>query len=478
MRGPTVFVRPREAAEPPWDSSRGNLAGSGIRNPGQSLLVAHCSKLTTCSLQLAACSLQFDTPVMDDRSLLLDAFRAGIAGVDPEVATVRVAEQLDFSDNLRVIVIAAGKASIAMARGVARVTESVEGIIVAPSAADAPLPVIVGGHPVPTAGSVAGAQRALDLATSAGPDDVVVCLISGGASALLAAPTEGLSLEDLQSATRALLECGADIAESNTVRKHLSAIKGGRLATAADRSRLVTLVLSDIVGDPLDAIASGPTIPDPTTFGDALAVIDRYELRGRLPDRVLTHLERGRGGEIPETPMESHPRHEIEIIGGGAVAAETAAAFIRSRGVRSRIVSTHLVGEARDAAAAAVATPSDAGEVLVFAGETTVTVIGSGSGGRNQEAALAAAIEIEGRPITFLAGGTDGIDGPTDAAGGIVDGGTISRGRAMDLDATVSLQNNDANGFLTAIDDLVVTGPTGTNVADLWFVLNREPGNT
>jgi len=407
---------------------------------------------------------------MDDRSLLLDAFRAGIAGVDPETATARALERLGIGDSCRVVVIAAGKASVAMALGVTRVTESVEGIIVAPSAADAPLPVIIGGHPIPTEGSVAGAQRSLDLAASAGPDDLVVCLISGGASALLAAPAEGLSLEDLTTVNRALLECGADIVEINTVRKHLSAIKGGRLATAADRSRLVTLVLSDIVGDPLDAIASGPTIPDPTTFDDALAVIERYELRSRLPDRVLTYLERGRAGEVLETPIESHPRHEVEIIGSGAVAAEAAAAFIQSRGIHSRIVSTHLVGEARDAAVATVTTPSDADEILLFAGETTVTVTGSGSGGRNQEAALAAAIEIEGRPITFLAGGTDGIDGPTDAAGGIVDGETISRGRASGLDPGAILQNNDANRFLEATDDLIVTGPTGTNVADLWLV--------
>ncbi|MEA3511913.1 MAG: DUF4147 domain-containing protein [Actinomycetota bacterium] len=411
---------------------------------------------------------------MDDRMLLLDAFRAGVAGVDPEAITARAVESVDLSDSGRIVVVAAGKASVAMVRGVSKIMSPVEGVVVAPLSIEAPLPVTVGGHPIPTEGSVVGARQALDLARSAGVDDVVVCLISGGASALLAAPAEGLSLEDLQRTNRTLLECGADIVETNTVRKHLSDIKGGRLAVAAGRSRLVTLVLSDIVGDPLDAIASGPTIPDPTTFNDALTVVERYQLRGRLPGRVLTHLERGHAGEIPETPIESHPRHEIVIIGSGAVAAEAAATFIQSRGVRSRIVSTHLLGEAREAAVAAVATPSGSGEVLVFAGETTVTVIGSGSGGRNQEAALAAAIEIEGRPITFLAGGTDGIDGPTDVAGGIVDGGTISRGRANGLDPVATLQNNDANSFLEGTDDLIVTGPTGTNVADLWFVLNRE----
>ena len=415
---------------------------------------------------------------MNDRSLLLDAFLAGIAGVDPEIATARAMEGIDVSDSRRVVVIAAGKASVAMARGVSSVVEPTTGVVVTPDATDAPLPVITAGHPVPNEGSVAGARMALDLASSAGEDDLVVCLISGGASALLAVPAEGLSLDDLRLTNRMLLECGADIVETNTVRKHLSAVKGGRLAAAAGDSRLVTLVLSDVVGDPLDAIASGPTIPDPTTFEDALGVIDRYDLRQRLPERVAIHIQKGSRGQIPETPKEPHARHEVEIVGSGVVAAEAATAFLRTQGFRSRIVSTRHAGEAREAAVAAVASTSQADEVLVFAGETTVTVTGSGTGGRNQEAALAAAIEIDGRLITFLAGGTDGIDGPTDAAGAIVDGGTVDRGRAANIDAVKALQNNDANTYLGVTDDLIVIGPTGTNVADLWLVLNRETRDT
>ncbi len=414
---------------------------------------------------------------MDDRRLLLDAFLAGIAGVDPEIATQRAAQRLDFSNARRVIVIAAGKASVAMARGMASVVEPSAGVIVGPEAVDAPLPVIVGGHPVPTEGSVIGAHRVLGLARSAGPDDVVVCLISGGASALLAGPAEGLSLGDLRDTNRVLLSCGADITEMNAVRKHLSSIKGGHLSAAAERSRLVTLVLSDVVGDPLDVIASGPTTPDPTTYADAMTVVDRYGLRDRLPGRVLAHIERGCAGEVPETPCEPHPRHEVEIIGSGTMAAEAAATFVRSMGLSARIVATGHTGEAREAAVTALEAPSEAGEVLIFAGETTVTVTGSGRGGRNQESALAAAIEIEGRPITFLAGGTDGTDGPTNAAGGVVDGGTVGRGRAVSVDAVASLQNNDAHTYLAATDDLIVTGPTGTNVADLWFVLARESRN-
>jgi hydroxypyruvate reductase len=282
-----------------------------------------------------------------------------------------------------------------------------------------------------------------------------------------------LSLDDLRETNQVLLECGTDIVETNTVRKHLSSIKGGWLAATAGRSRLVTLVLSDVVGDPLDVIASGPTVPDPTTYGDALAVVDRSGIFDRLSTRALGHLQRGRRGFVEETPKQPHSRHEIEIIGSGTVAAEAAAAFFRSRGVPSRIVSTRHAGEAREAAVSAVSAASNVGEVLIFSGETSVAVRGTGRGGRNQEAALAAALEIDGQPVTFLALGTDGIDGPTDAAGGIVDGGTIGRGLAANFDPFAALADNDTYPFLAAAGDLIVTGPTGTNVADLWMVRRR-----
>ena len=411
---------------------------------------------------------------MDDRTLLLDAFRSGIAGVDPEAATARAAQRFDFSEAGRVIVIAAGKASIPMTRGFTSVVDAADGVIVAPNDGEAPLPVVVAGHPIPDEGSAAGARRALELAASAGPDDVVVCLISGGASALLAAPARGLTLADLSETNRALLECGADIVDTNTVRKHLSAIKGGRLAAAAGRARLVTLVLSDVVGDPLDVIASGPTVPDPTTYADAFAAVERHGVFERIPGRALGHLERGRRGRVEETPKQPHLRHEIEVIGSGAAAAEAAAAFLHTQDVAARIVSTRWVGEAREAAVLAVATESEDDEVLIFAGETTVTVRGSGRGGRNQEAALAAAMEIDGLAVTFLAGGTDGIDGPTDAAGGLVDGGTIDRGLAAKFDPFAALADNDTYPFLAAAGDLIVIGPTGSNVADLWLLRRRR----
>ena len=413
---------------------------------------------------------------MDDRSLLLEAFRAGIAGVEPEMATTRAASALDFHHAHRVFAISVGKAAVPMARGLAAVVNIADGVVVAPDHGETPLPLIVGGHPVPTEGSAAGALRALGLAAAAGPDDVVVCLISGGASAMLAAPARGLRLEDLIEANHALLECGADITEANTVRKHLSAIKGGWLGAVAGSARLVTLVLSDVVGDPLDVIASGPTVPDPTTFGDALGVVERHGIFDRLSARVLGHLERGRRGLIDETPKQPHVRHEVVVIGSGAVAAEAAAGYLHSQQVPARIVSTRHTGEAREAAAAALSIEPNGDEVLVFAGETTVTVRGSGRGGRNQEAAVAAALEIDGQAVTFLAGGTDGIDGPTDAAGGIVDGGTVGRGLAAHFDPFAALADNDTYPFLAAAGDLIVIGPTGTNVADLWMIRRRgEP---
>jgi hydroxypyruvate reductase len=231
----------------------------------------------------------------------------------------------------------------------------------------------------------------------------------------------------------------------------------------------VTLVLSDVVGDPLEVIASGPTVPDPTTYADAIAVVDAFGLRGQIPQAVLSHLEDGAEGRARETAKQPHPRHEIVLVGSGTVAADAAVESARSRGFAARIATTTLVGEARHAAATAIQAARTPGEVVVFAGETTVTVRGDGRGGRNQEAALAAAIEINGSGYTFLAGGTDGIDGPTTAAGAVVDGTTIDRGRRLGFDPDDSLNRNDAHAFLEATGDLLVTGPTGTNVADVWL---------
>jgi glycerate 2-kinase len=417
------------------------------------------------------------------RTALCGIFNVAVAAVDP-ARSVRDRLDLDgtrlscgeleydLAGGGRIVVLAFGKAAPAMVSGLADVVGAnrLAGIAVGVASAVCPLPVVVGGHPEPNAASVGGGRRVLQLASNAGPDDLVVCLVSGGGSALLEVPAGNLSVDDVAATTRLLLLSGADIEAVNTVRKHLSAVKGGRLAAAASRARLLTLILSDVVGDPLDAIASGPTVPDPTTYSDALEVIERLDLRDRIPPVVLHHLSAGLSGEIPETPTEPHPRSAVRVIGSGSIAAEGAVAASNRRGLRAEIVTTTLEGEAREAALDAIAIRRPGVDVLVFAGETTVTVTGDGIGGRNQEAALAAAIAIEGTGTTFLAAGTDGIDGPTEAAGAIVEGTTTRRGAALGLDAHAYLARNDANRYLGAVGDLIITGPTGTNVADLWLV--------
>jgi hydroxypyruvate reductase len=371
--------------------------------------------------------------------------------------------------------LAFGKAAPAMARAaVAELTDvQIEGLVV--SNHEEPLPegleLQVTGHPLPDRRSATAARAALDLLNRAGDRDLVLCLISGGGSALLEMPAASLGLSDVQTTVNALLSCGADIKELNTVRKHLSAIKGGRLAEAADPAWLLTLILSDVVGNPLDVIASGPTVPDPTTYGDALEVLDRYALRPGLPAAIITHLEAGRDALIDETPKDRYLRQVVSIVGDGEAAAQGAAAAARRAGRTATIATATMTGDARTEAVRCL-TESAANGITIFAGETTVKVTGTGRGGRNQEAALAVARQIAGDPSTiFVTLGTDGIDGPTDAAGAIVDGNTISRGAALGLDVLGSLALNDSNRYLAATGDLLITGPTGTNVGDIWMVV-------
>ncbi len=410
---------------------------------------------------------------MNPRQLVTAIFLDAVAAADPERAVRRSLQETPVAAGATVV-IASGKAAVAMTRGFAAVVNITQGIAVTTIEEQAPVPVIVGGHPEPNPGSVAAAQRALELAASAGLGVTVVYLVSGGSSALLALPAGELTLDDLVATTRLLLASGADIAEFNTVRKHLSSIKGGHLAEAAADAKLVTLVLSDVAGDRLDVVGSGPTVPDPTTFADAIDVLGRFELMGRVPARVADHLAAGAAGAIEETPKTGHPDHEIRVVAGGATAAAAAVASARRRGLTAEVVTTTLTGEARGAATEAVATRRSGIDLLVYVGETTVTMSGAGLGGRNQEAALAGAMAIERTTTTFLAADTDGIDGPTGAAGAVVDAGTIGRGRAVGLDAIDALADNDAHGYLTATDDLLITGPTGTNVADLWLVYHGE----
>jgi hydroxypyruvate reductase len=340
---------------------------------------------------------------------------------------------------------------------------------------------------------VTAARRALNVADSGSETDLLVVLLSGGASALMALPADAVTLGDKQHTVRQLLLGGATIDELNAVRKHLSAIKGGRLA-AASKAHVVTLAISDVVGDDLSVIGSGPTVPDPTTFSDALAVLEARGGRETYPRAVVTRLERGASGAIAETPKPDDARAarwEARIIGGRMAAVEGAAQAARSRGYDVRVLDQPIVGEARGAAESFAASVSDALEVLtrpacvIGAGETTVHVKGNGLGGRNQEFALALVTFLSSvtglaqrRPgsdipphVVAASIGTDGIDGPTDAAGAIVDSTTLERAAARQLDAAHFLDNNDSYHFFSVLDDLVQTGATGTNVGDLQVAL-------
>ncbi|MGH7388423.1 MAG: glycerate kinase type-2 family protein [Candidatus Rokuibacteriota bacterium] len=392
------------------------------------------------------------------------------------------AARFDLDRTRRLLVLGCGKASGAMALAVEGVLGDriTDGFVVVKDGYRAPtrrVQLAEAGHPVPDARGQAAASRILRLAHEAAIGDLVIFLISGGGSALTPAPAPPVTLDDKQAVTRLLLAAGATIDELNAVRKHLSLLKGGQLARAAAPARILTLILSDVVGDPLDVIASGPTAPDPTTFGGALEVLARRGVAARAPASVRDRLEAGRRGELEETPKPGDPMFERVanlVIGNNALVVDAAAERARALGYAPHVLTRALQGEARDVArdllerARALTPPA----CLVAGGETTVTVGGGGRGGRCQEFALAAALALgAGEPMVALAAGTDGTDGPTDAAGGLADAGTAARGRAAGLDAARSLQDNDAHTFLAATGDLVVSGPTNTNLLDLYLVV-------
>jgi hydroxypyruvate reductase len=392
-----------------------------------------------------------------------------------------------------VFVLGAGKASAVMAAAVERLLGKhvTGGLINVKYGHTAPVKRIElneCGHPVPDAAGVAGARRIMDIARRAGENDLVICLISGGASALLPAPAPPITLEEKQQVTRLLLACGATIHEINAVRKHISEVKGGQLARLAYPARVLSLLLSDVIGDPLDVIGSGPTAPDASTFADALAVLDKYGLRERVPAPVRERLERGAAGEIPETPKADDPvfqRTQNLIVGNNRTAVDAAAKIARVFGFRPLVLSTMIEGETREVARVHAAIvreilasgrPARPPVCLISGGETTVTLRGNGLGGRNQEFVLAAAIELAGLPdVVVLSGGTDGTDGPTDAAGAIADGATLARAERIGLDARRMLAENDSYHFFEPLGDLIKTGPTNTNVMDLRLLLVGKP---
>jgi hydroxypyruvate reductase/glycerate 2-kinase len=397
----------------------------------------------------------------------------------------------------RIVVVGAGKAGGAMAEALEDVlgerrleAHDVRGCVNVPDTQVHPLRRVelhaarAGYDNNPTEAGAAGAARMLDHLRDLGPHDLVLCLLSGGGSALLPAPAAAITLEDKLRTTRLLHSCGATINEMNAVRKHLSRVKGGRLAEAAGGARVVSLIVSDVVGDPLDVIASGPTAPDPTTYADALAVLAKYALEARTPARVLQHLRRGAAGELTETAKRLPSRVRNVVIGNNALAMRGAARLARARGYRVLDLGARIEGESREVGivlAGLVRSVREAGRPLpspaciLSGGETTVTLGGEhGLGGRNQELVLSALAHL-GEPglrgAVVLCGGTDGEDGPTDAAGALADAGVARAARILALDPRDFLARHDAYSFFARTGGLVRTGPTRTNVMDLRVAL-------
>jgi glycerate 2-kinase len=394
----------------------------------------------------------------------------------------------------RIVVVAAGKAAFAMARATEEVLgPHLSGGLAVSSAASGSLerirPVIA-SHPIPDARGLAAAQETEALVGGLGKSDLLLVLLSGGASALLPAPAPGLTLEDKARTTSLLLRAGATIHETNAVRKHLSRLKGGGLARAAFPARVVTLVLSDVVGDDLSTIASGPTVADETTFEDALTVLRRRGIENEVPAAVRARLLAGTRGELEETPKRGDAALRgavTRVVGSNRLSVEAAARAARREGLRPLVLTTQLEGEAREVARVLVAVlrecvssgrPARPPIALLAGGETTVTVRGDGQGGRNQELATAAAAALAGFPLPAVVAslGTDGIDGASDAAGGIVDDTTTARAARLGMaPPAVFIAASDTRNFLGPLGDLIVTGPTGTNVVDVVALLAGAP---
>lgn len=439
------------------------------------------------------------------RAAAREIFAEAVRAADPRASVLRHlrregdrllagGEAYDLAAAGRVIVVGAGKGTAPMAEAVEEIAgDRIDaGLVIVKDGHARPLARIEqaeASHPLPDERGRRATERLLGLVAGAGEADLVLCLLSGGASSLLVAPDGELTLEDKRAASRLLMGAGADIAELNTVRKHLSRVKGGRLAEAAAPAAVLTLAVSDVIGDRLDVIGSGPTYPDGTTFAEALAVLERRAVAAAIPEKVRRHLELGAAGRIAETPKGGGPafaRTRNLVVGSNREAIGAAAARARGLGYEPEVVTTELAGEAREAAARLAGLAlrrrqslGPGGKACLLAGgETTVTVRGRGLGGRNQELALAFAVAIEGEAgIAALAGGTDGTDGPNDAAGGVVDGETAALARAVGLDPARFLAENDSYSFFAGLDRAaggghhLVTGPTGTNVMDIVAVL-------
>lgn len=445
-----------------------------------------------------------DEPVRRDLRQILEKV---MGAVEPERAVrshlevcdgrFRIGDRTyDLESTNRIAVVGGGKAAVAMAREVERILDGRidEGLVIAYDAGEESalerIRVAEGAHPVPDQGGVEAAGELLELVEGMGRDDLVICVVSGGGSSLMTLPAPGLELSELQKTTEVLLKSGMPIERVNAVRKHLSAIAGGRLAEAMEPAPSVSLVLSDVVGNRLDAIASGPTVADSTTFEDALDAVDAFNLGEKLPARVVEHLERGRRGEIEETPGAGHScfeRAEHFIVGDNDVACRAARGEAKRLGWNAAILTTHLEGEAREVGEVAVGLgrevaghrrPVQPPGCLILGGETTVTVRGRGRGGRNKELVLGGVAALcEDDEITIASFATDGIDGPTESAGAVADCKTLEVSESKGLNPADYLRENDSQAFFEETGDVLVTGPTGTNVNDVVLVFVEDSGD-
>jgi hydroxypyruvate reductase len=440
-----------------------------------------------------------DPATRERRSLVTRVMQSALAAVEPAEAVRRALTRdgdrlsvggrtYDLTAYDRVVVVGAGKASAPMASAVEEILGDrvAAGLVVVKHGHTHPTRTVVlreASHPIPDESCVNGTAELVSLLETTGPRDLVIVVLSGGGSALMLLPVEGVGLADMQRTTDLLLRAGATINELNTIRKHLERAKGGGLARLAAPSDVLALVLSDVVGNPLDVIASGPTVPDTSTFTDAYAIVERFGAMDQLPESVAGRLKAGRAGQISDTPKPGDPlfeRVQTVVVASNELAADAAVSQAESEGLSALLLSTYVEGEAREVAKVVAALareeaarngPLPRPACLVLGGETTVTVRGSGVGGRNQELALAASLKIAGLDGAIVAAlATDGNDGPNDATGALVDGSTVARAKALGLDPEAYLANNDAYHFFEALGDLLVTGPTNTNVNDLLFV--------
>jgi hydroxypyruvate reductase len=430
------------------------------------------------------------------RESVTNIMMAALEAVDPFKAVHRFMKregsQLHINGRIynlrkieRVLLIGFGKASIPMGEAAADILgdDLYNGIIVTKGKAESGLFsnfIIEGGHPVPDKRSIRSAQKVVDLLSTTTENDLVICLISGGGSALLTLPVPGISLDNIQYLTKMLLGCGASINEINCLRKHLSQIKGGQLARLAAPAQSATLILSDVVGDPLDVIASGPMVPDPSTFLDALDILEKYQILTDTPIAISEYLQRGASGDIPDTPKpkdSSFEKVQTTIIGNNYLASKAAIKQAKLEGFNTILLTTHLQGEARIVGkmlAAIAKQIAISGEpiarpaCLIAGGETTVTIQGDGLGGRNQELALGAVEDLKGiKNVILIAFATDGDDGPTDAAGAVITGNTWKHANQCGLNTVDYLAQNDSYHFFNQLGDLIKPGMTATNVNDL-----------